>query len=245
MVPGARARYGVFRLLTATVAPLNVPYPPRSLQSNLYPLVLQTLPNEATCVNACACTEEFLLDMQFATENRVSPLLDFCASDEIGQIFDNAQQGRLGENLFLSSIRNSVAGADCVLLPSASTEQDVDDIAQAFFKLLIAVFEHSYTAVIASLTSPRSITLLQRLLLITLFPGYHGQDETVSTLGLPIWSYLQEEIADNGIVASQSGFGDPRWTTVKDVFEALVTGLRGKIQFPPDDEYRSWPKGGS
>lgn len=113
----------------------------------------------------------------------------------------------------------------------------------ALFKLLIAVFEHSYTRIIETLNTPRSITLLRRLLLITCFPGCFGSDEQVSDLGLPIWAYLQEEISDNGIVATESGFGDPRWRTVRDVFETLVTGLIVKVTYPPADEYRSWPKG--
>ena len=122
-------------------------------------------------------------------------------------------------------------------------EGDVGETHLALFKLLIAVFEHSYTRIIETLNTPRSITLLRRLLLITCFPGCFGSDEQVSDLGLPIWAYLQEEISDNGIVATESGFGDPRWATVREVFEALVTGLIVKATYPPDDDYRSWPKG--
>lgn len=120
---------------------------------------------------------------------------------------------------------------------------EADEIAIALFKLIAAVFEHSYTDIVETIAMPRSIRLLQRLLLLTCFPGYHGVDEQFSEVGLPIWSYLQEEISDNGIVATQSGFGDPRWPVVKDVFGALVDGLLRKIELPPADELRSWPKG--
>lgn len=113
----------------------------------------------------------------------------------------------------------------------------------ALFKLLVAAFEHSYTLIIEELQTQRTITLLQRLLLLTCFSGYHSSDEQVSDLGLPIWAYVQEEVSDNGIVATQSGFGDPRWSTVKDVFEALVLGLKTKVQYPTDDEFSTWPKG--
>lgn len=85
--------------------------------------------------------------------------------------------------------------------------------------------------------------MLQRLLLVTCFPGYHGIDEHISDIALPIWAYLQEEIADNGVVATQSGLGDPRWPIVKEVFDALVTGLKTKMTFPEDGEYNSWPEG--
>ncbi|KAK9900916.1 ARM repeat-containing protein [Cystobasidium minutum MCA 4210] len=185
----------------------------RNLLENVYPLVLRLLPNESTCVNASACVEDILLDGPFATEKRVSPLLDFCASPEVGQIYERAKE-----------------------------EQDVDEVTLALFKLLVAIFEHSYTVIIAELSTPRSIALLQRLLLLTCFPGYHDADEQISDIGLPIWAYLQEEIADNGVVATQSGLGDPRWPIVKDVFDALSNGLRGKVAFPEDREYDSWPK---
>lgn len=65
----------------------------RSLLESVYPLVLQLLPNEATCVEACACVEDILLDGAFATDTRVSALLDFCASSEVGQIFERAREG--------------------------------------------------------------------------------------------------------------------------------------------------------
>lgn len=123
------------------------------------------------------------------------------------------------------------------------SEQDVEEVTLALFKLLVAIFEHSYTVIIAELSTPRSIALLQRLLLLTCFPGYHDADEQISDIALPIWAYLQEEIADNGVVATQSGLGDPRWPIVKEVFDALVNGLRGKVAFPEDREYESWPKG--
>lgn len=116
-------------------------------------------------------------------------------------------------------------------------------MALALFKLLIAVFEHSYTTIVGQLSTPRSIALLQRLLLITCFPGHHDLDEQVSDMGLPIWSYLQEEIADNGVVATSSGHGDPRWPIVKEVFDALVSGLKVKVTFPEDREFQSWPAG--
>jgi hypothetical protein len=99
--------------------------------------------------------------------------------------------------------------------------------------------------IVEELQSSRSIILLQRLLMLTCFPGYHASDEQVSDLGLPIWAYVQEEVSDNGIVATESGFGDPRWTTVREVFEALVGGLRVKVEYPPDAEYQAWPKGRS
>lgn len=183
---------------------------------------------------ACACTEDILLDSQFATETRVDPLLDFCASTEVGKMYANAEQGEPRH----IRIRESP-----IQLIQEHTEQDVDEVTLALFKLTIAIFEHSYTKLIEQLTAPRSITLLQRLLLITCFPGYFAQDESVSDLGLPIWAYIQEEIADNGIIATESGFGDPRWPTVKDVFEALCTGLLRKVEYPPESEYSSWPKG--
>ena len=119
----------------------------------------------------------------------------------------------------------------------------MSEIAQALFKLLVAIFEHSYTSIVGSLAAPRSITFLQRLILLTSFPGYFGDDEQISDLGLPVWAYLQEEVTDNGIVATESGFGDPRWATVKQVFEALVDGLCRKVELPSDEEYQAWPKG--
>lgn len=119
----------------------------------------------------------------------------------------------------------------------------MDEISLALFKLLVALLEHSYTQVIANLTSPQSIILLQRLHMLTCFPGYYGQDENISDLGLPIWAYLQEEITDNGIVATQSGFGDPRWATVKEVFDTLVEGLCRKATLPSRAEFITWPKG--
>lgn len=123
--------------------------------------------------------------------------------------------------------------------------EDVDETTLALIKLFVAVFEHSYTSIVASLSFPRSLTLLQHLLLITCFPGYFGQDESVSDLALPIWTYLSEEILDNGIIASESGLGDPRWSTAKYAFEVLVTGLRRKVERPPDPVYSGWPKGSS
>lgn len=62
-------------------------------------------------------------------------------------------------------------------------------------------------------------------------------------MALPIWAYLQEEIADNGVVATPSGLGDPRWPTVKEVFAALANGLRIKVALPEDGDYESWPAG--
>lgn len=44
-------------------------------------------------MNASACVEDILLDGPFATEKRVAPLLDFCASSEVGQIFERAREG--------------------------------------------------------------------------------------------------------------------------------------------------------
>ena len=124
-----------------------------------------------------------------------------------------------------------------------ASEADVDDLSQALFKLLVAVFEHSYTTIVATVTSPRSIALLHRLHLLTSFPGYFASDETISDLALPIWSYLQEEISDNGIVASKSGYGDPRWPVIEEVFNAVVTGLRQKIEFAPPAVHAATPKG--
>lgn len=109
----------------------------------------------------------------------------------------------------------------------------------------MAVFEHSYTLIVTQLLTERSISLLQRLLLVTCFPGYNTLDESVSDLGLPIWAYLQEEIADNGIVATKSGLGDPRWPVVKEVFDALVRGLRTKLTLPSSEDFTKWPKGSS
>jgi len=123
------------------------------------------------------------------------------------------------------------------------SEQEVEDVTLALFKLLVAIFEHSYPTIVTELSTPRSIALLQRLLLLTCFPGFHDADEQVSDLGLPIWAYIQEEIADNGVVATTSGLGDPRWPIVKEVFDALVNGLRLKVAYPGEREYKSWPKG--
>lgn len=202
-----------------------------SLLESIYPMILPLLANEETCVAACSCIEDILLDMAFATPSRANPILDFVASDQVGSILERAQEGRL-------MIVKKTNGAD-----SGGTDQDVEGIPLALFKLLVAVFEHSYTVIIAELQTQRTIALLRRLLLLTCFPGFHASDEQVSDLGLPIWSYVQEEISDNGIVATASGFGDARWATVKEVFEALVRGLQVKAQYPEDDEFVTWPKG--
>lgn len=120
----------------------------------------------------------------------------------------------------------------------------MDNIPLALFKLLVAAFEHSYAQVVTDLQSPRTITLLQRLLLLSCWPGHFASDEQISDIALPIWSYVQEEISDNGIIATESGFGDPRWAVVKDVFEALVQGLRAKVEYPADTDFAIWPTGG-
>jgi len=73
----------------------------------VYPLVLQLLPNENTCVAAGACVEDIFLDAAFATDKRVSPLLDFCASPVVGQIFEKARQGK---QLFQTTVaRDAIA----------------------------------------------------------------------------------------------------------------------------------------
>jgi hypothetical protein len=72
--------------------------PHLSLLESVYPLVLQLLPNEATCVDACACVEDILLDGAFATDTRVSALLDFCASPGVGQIYERAREGTVHTN---------------------------------------------------------------------------------------------------------------------------------------------------
>ena len=45
---------------------------------------------------ACSCVEDILLDMQFVTQTRASPLLDFCASEGVGHLFSQAQSGWSG-----------------------------------------------------------------------------------------------------------------------------------------------------
>lgn len=65
-----------------------------SLLGELYDHILPFLAQEATSVAACACVEDIIMDMTFATAKRVDPLMDFLASNEVLQIYENARRGR-------------------------------------------------------------------------------------------------------------------------------------------------------
>lgn len=139
----------------------------------------------------------------------------------------------------------------------SSAAGDVSDAILAVFKLFVSLAEHSIANIAGTLSSPRSLALLQRLLRITLFPGYYGIDEQVSALALPIWTLLQEEITDLGYLANlddalaepvdQSGEVVENAKRLKslstELFKALVQGLKLKSTWPKHDELSSnWTK---
>lgn len=128
------------------------------------------------------------------------------------------------------------------------TAGDVDDATLALFKLLISLVEHATDLLVSTVSSPRSILILKQLLSLSSLPGYFGVDEDISNIGLDVWEMLQEGIIDSVGEDGEDpipGKTDAKqiWAIAKDVFGALVPALRRKVQWPPEDTLRTWPKG--
>lgn len=180
--------------------------------SDLYPLLLHHLvhaPDSAPVVAACL-EDWFFENAGFFSASRLQPLLD----------------------LFSGSWFSSV-------LQSARQENDADETALAYIKLFLCVFEYSTDTLTQDLTSPKSVALLQNMLAIQSFPGYYPSDEQVSNLALNSWEYVQEALAENGLI----GTDKPESRLGVEIFQAVVQALRTKVEWADDAELSTWNKG--
>ncbi|KAI7967828.1 hypothetical protein MJO29_001105 [Puccinia striiformis f. sp. tritici] len=152
----------------------------------------------------------------FVTKARAEVLLDWFGGDLLGSI-----------------IEHSVASGE------------VPDAILSIFKLFTSLSEHSIAGIAASLSSTRSLKIVRHLLRLSTYPGYGGIDENISTLILPIWTLLQEELNDLGYLGNppeDSDF-DPPPSLIQEnypelrslsteLFKTLAQGLKLKSTWP-------------
>ncbi|KNF00342.1 hypothetical protein PSTG_06515 [Puccinia striiformis f. sp. tritici PST-78] len=152
----------------------------------------------------------------FVTKARAEVLLDWFGGDLLGSI-----------------IEHSVASGE------------VPDAILSIFKLFTSLSEHSIAGIAASLSSTRSLKIVRHLLRLSTYPGYGGIDENISTLILPIWTLLQEELNDLGYLGNppeESDF-DPPPSLIQEnypelrslsteLFKTLAQGLKLKSTWP-------------
>lgn len=103
----------------------------------------------------------------------------------------------------------------------------------------MCIVEYSADDTVRDLTSTTSVALLQNLLAIQSFPGHYPTDETVSSLSMPLWEYLQESLAMEGSINTDK----PESKLAHDIFTAVVAAIRQKIEWPSEKELSTWPKG--
>ncbi|MBW0478513.1 hypothetical protein O181_018228 [Austropuccinia psidii MF-1] len=109
----------------------------------------------------------------FVSKTRAEPLLDWFGGDLLGS-----------------------------LIQQSITSGEMPDAILSVIKLFVSLTEHSISFLAANLNAPRSLRLLNYLLQLSTFPGFSGIDENVSSLALPIWTLLQEELNDLGYLGN-------------------------------------------
>lgn len=123
------------------------------------------------------------------------------------------------------------------VLENAVSTGEVEDAVLALVKLFVSLTETCMQVLAGTLTSQRTLTLLQRLLQLTTFPGYFGVDEHVSALPLPLWTLLQEELLDSGELEDSHDNGPLDAAKVGvEIFSAVAEGLKNKARWPTEAE---------
>ena len=148
------------------------------------------------------------------------------------------------------------------LIEHAIIEEEATEEELAVMKLLCVIAEHFVSFLFSNvpssspiphltLSSPATITILQRILAITLFPGHCVESYDINEMASGVWLSLQEELSDVGLVKGSAEGREGRrgyeehWSTVESIFRALADGLRSRAEWPKADVIANWPKGSS
>jgi hypothetical protein len=178
--------------------------PPTDLEK-LYPLLCHHLVNsvsEAVTPAVAGCLEEWILNAsEFFTRTRLDPLLDLLAGPWATHRINEARSTEL-----------------------------VSDEALAVIKLLITLVEYACDTIVDDLASPRSMAILNNLLLVASFPGQYAIDEEISDQAFTTWGLIQEAMADEGCIGNDPE--NPKQVVGKQMFFALVEALKVKVVWP-------------
>lgn len=125
--------------------------------------------------------------------------------------------------------------------------------------MLVAVGDHSLSYIMKNINTTPVLAYLEIVLGFTGFPGWYGVDEFESDVSVnslfylfafddlqdakmttSFWVYFSEAILDSDWNGDES---NAMMQTAHDILVQLVTVLRRKCSWPPQEELRGWTKG--
>ena len=129
-----------------------------------------------------------------------------------------------------------------------SLESQDQDCLKPYCTLLVEAGEKFVDLIYTRFESPFVKVFLGMLLALTLFPGYFGKDEEISSQTLYFWFILQDtstthlssspsssNFSENGSLQAIELFS-------KEVFSKLVVCLNKKVEFPSPSFFSKWPR---
>ncbi|RUP50577.1 hypothetical protein BC936DRAFT_138565, partial [Jimgerdemannia flammicorona] len=196
------------------------------------------------------------------------PFINYCfyfVSTDIGSHTDTPPFLSPEQNILPPRAAHNVAPPPLNVSEIHSRSENDDQSARTLCRIMTS-FGESYTDFIARhLLRGDVISYLDMMIGFAGFPGHFGADQEISEIPLNFWYDLQESLVDAEVLGGGGGNGDdeelvdPEETAKRIVreeearrareaaylvYRKLVGVLRMKVEYPLDEEWAGWTKGG-